>query len=66
MGYKTEYLTEFDASKPLKIQLDVSQTMLKEVIITKNELFTREEKLGLFRGVFFRKNHECQKHNNKK
>lgn len=55
MGYKTEYLTEFDASKPLKIQLDVSQTMLKEVVITKNELFTREEKLGLFREFFLGK-----------
>jgi len=55
MGYQTEYLTGLDASKPLNVSLAVSENELKEVVITKNELFTREQKLKLFREYFLGK-----------
>lgn len=55
MGYQTEYLTGLDASKPLNVSLTVSENELKEVVITKNELFTREQKLKLFREYFLGK-----------
>lgn len=55
MGYQTEYLTGLDVAKPLNIVMTVSENALKEVVITKNELFTRAQKLKLFREYFLGK-----------
>lgn len=52
MGYQREYLTAIDASKPLDIKMTVSKNELKEVVINKNDLFTRKQKLKLFREYF--------------
>lgn len=60
MGYQTEYLTGLDASKPLNVILTVSKNELKEVVITKNELFTREQKLKLFREYFLGKTNNAK------
>ncbi|OMQ08993.1 hypothetical protein BXU01_18765 [[Flexibacter] sp. ATCC 35103] len=60
MGYQTEYLTSLDASKPLNIALTVSKNELKEVVITTNELFTREQKLKLFREYFLGKTNNAK------
>lgn len=60
MGYQTEYLTGVDASKPLNVSLTVSKNELKEVVITKNELFTREQKLKLFREYFLGKTNNAK------
>lgn len=60
MGYQTEYLTGLDASKPLNVSLTVSENELKEVVITKNELFTREQKLKLFREYFLGKTNNAK------
>jgi hypothetical protein len=55
MGYQTEYLSALDASKLLNVTLSISKNELKEVVITRNELFTREQKLKLFREYFLGK-----------
>jgi CarboxypepD_reg-like domain len=60
MGYQTEYLTGLDASKPLNVSLTVSNNELKEVVITKDELFTREQKLKLFREYFLGKTNNAK------
>lgn len=60
MGYQTEYLAGLDVSKPLNIILEVSKNELKEVVITKNELFTREQKLKLFREYFLGKTNNAK------
>ncbi|KQB42450.1 carboxypeptidase-like regulatory domain-containing protein [Flavobacterium aquidurense] len=60
MGYQTEYLTSLDASKPLNIALTVSKNELKEVVISTNELFTREQKLKLFREYFLGKTNNAK------
>ena len=49
MGYEREYLSGLDNTKPLNIKLTVSKNQLKEVVINKKELFTRAQKLKLFR-----------------
>ncbi|WP_428233104.1 carboxypeptidase-like regulatory domain-containing protein [Flavobacterium sp.] len=55
MGYQTEYLTGLDAGKPLNIAMTISKNELKEVVINRNELFTRAQKLKLFREYFLGK-----------
>ncbi|TDW51545.1 carboxypeptidase-like protein [Flavobacterium sp. 270] len=55
IGYQTEYLTSFDTSKDLNVLMTVAKNELKEVVITKNELFTRAQKLKLFREYFIGK-----------
>lgn len=52
MGYEREYLTGLDTAKPLNIKMTVSKNQLKEVVINKKELFTRAQKLKLFREYF--------------
>lgn len=52
MGYEREYLSGLDNIKPLNIKLTVSKNQLKEVVINKKELFTRAQKLKLFREYF--------------
>lgn len=52
MGYEREYLSGLDNTKPLNIKLTVSKNQLKEVVINKKELFTRAQKLKLFREYF--------------
>ncbi|MFH6991281.1 carboxypeptidase-like regulatory domain-containing protein [Flavobacterium sp. FlaQc-48] len=60
MGYQTEYLTGLDASKALNVAMTVSRNELKEVVITKNELFTRDQKLKLFREYFLGKTNNAK------
>jgi len=60
MGYQTEYLTSFDADKLLNVGMTISKNELKEVVITKNELFTREQKLKLFREYFLGKTNNAK------
>ena len=60
MGYQTEYLTGLDTSKPLNITLTVSKNELNEVVITKNELFSREQKLKLFKEYFLSKTNNAK------
>jgi len=52
MGYEREYLSGLDGTKPLNIKMTVSKNQLKEVVINKKELFTRAQKLKLFREYF--------------
>jgi len=52
MGYEREYLTGLDAGKVLNVKLKVLDNKLKEVVINKKELFTRAQKLKLFREYF--------------
>jgi hypothetical protein len=60
MGYQTQYLTGLDANKPLNIRMLVSKNELKEVVITTNELFSREQKLKLFRDYFLGKTNNAK------
>ncbi|MBS7230717.1 carboxypeptidase-like regulatory domain-containing protein [Flavobacterium psychroterrae] len=60
MGYQTEYLTGLDVAKPLNIAMTVSQNELKEVVININELFTRAQKLKLFREYFLGKTNNAK------
>lgn len=55
VGYQTEYLTGLDATKPLNVAMTVAENALKEVVIGTNELFTRAQKLKLFREYFLGK-----------
>jgi hypothetical protein len=52
MGYEREYLSGLDDTKPLNIKMTISKNQLKEVVINKKELFTRAQKLKLFREYF--------------
>lgn len=52
MGYEREYLSGLDNTKPLNIKLTVSKNQLKEVVVNKKDLFTRAQKLKLFREYF--------------
>lgn len=52
MGYEREYLSGLDDTKPLNIKMTISKNQLKEVVINKKELFTRPQKLKLFREYF--------------
>lgn len=49
VGYEREYLSGLDDTKPLNIKMKISKNQLKEVVINKKELFTRAQKLKLFR-----------------
>lgn len=60
MGYQTQYLTGLDVTKPLNVRMLVSKNELKEVVITTNELFTREQKLKLFREYFLGKTNNAK------
>lgn len=60
MGYQTEYLTALDATKPLNVSLTISKNELKEVVISTNELFTRDQKLKLFREYFLGKTNNAK------
>lgn len=60
MGYQTEYLTGLDASKPLNIAMAISKNELKEVVVNTNELFTRTQKLKLFREYFLGKTNNAK------
>ncbi|BFM45006.1 hypothetical protein CFS9_36470 [Flavobacterium sp. CFS9] len=52
VGYEREYLTSIDASKSLDIRMKISKNELREVVINKNDLFTRKQKLKLFKEYF--------------
>jgi len=60
MGYQTEYLTNLNADEPVNINLIIAKNELKEVIINKHELFTREQKLKLFREYFLGKSNNAK------
>jgi hypothetical protein len=60
MGYQTEYLTGLDVAQPLNVAMTVSKNELKEVVISTNELFTRAQKLKLFREYFLGKTNNAK------
>ena len=51
IGYKKQYLKDFDFNLSLNIILEEEQTTIKEVII-EEQFFSRKEKLALFREQF--------------
>jgi len=55
MGYQTEYISDFDSNKELNIYLSLSVKDLKEVVIKRKDIFTRKQKLQLFRQEFLGK-----------
>ena len=52
IGYQTQYLQNVSTSEPLLIVLKESNNTLNEVIVKKNQLFTRKQKLQLFKEQF--------------
>lgn len=52
MGYENEYITGFDFKKELNIDLNVAKNPLKEVIVNRKDMFTRDQKLRIFREYF--------------
>ncbi|WP_281322133.1 carboxypeptidase-like regulatory domain-containing protein [Flavobacterium aestivum] len=51
-GYQTIFLSSFDSKKELNILMKPLLNKLNEVVITRNDKFTRKEKLQLFRRFF--------------
>ncbi|MCC9065079.1 carboxypeptidase-like regulatory domain-containing protein [Flavobacterium piscisymbiosum] len=60
MGYEREYLTSLDVSKPLNIKMTLSKNQLKEVVVSQKELFTRAQKLKIFREYFLGKTNNAK------
>ncbi|HOZ75383.1 MAG TPA: carboxypeptidase-like regulatory domain-containing protein [Flavobacterium sp.] len=52
VGYKTQYIQDYDLGKKLIVVLEEEQNKLKEVTVTGNQLFSRKEKLKIFREQF--------------
>lgn len=60
MGYQKAYFTRLDATKPLNIAMSVAKNELKEIVIGKKALFTREQELKLFREYFLGKTYNAK------
>lgn len=60
MGYEREYLTALDPSKPLNVRLTISKNQLKEVVVNQKELFTRAQKLKIFKEYFLGKTNNAK------
>ena len=55
IGYDNEYITGFNFQKHLSIHLNVAKNSLKEVVVNRKDMFTRDQKLKIFREYFIRK-----------
>lgn len=60
-GYQTIFLSSIDSKKELNILMSPLLNNLKEVVITRNDKFTRKEKLQLFRRFFLGKTSNAAK-----
>jgi hypothetical protein len=54
-GYQTIFLSSIDSKKELNISMNPLSNNLKEVVITRNDKFSRKQKLELFRKQFLGK-----------
>ena len=61
LGYENQYITGFDFTKELNIYMNVSKNALKEVIVGRKDMFTRAQKLKIFREYFIGKTSNSDK-----
>lgn len=52
VGFQTEYISKYEAGKDLKIVLKDDLNALDEVVVKPNQLFTRKQKMKIFREQF--------------
>lgn len=60
IGYKTEYFAHVNLSRPLNVNMVTPKNELKEVVVNANELFTRSQKIKLFREYFLGKTNNAK------
>lgn len=61
VGYENEYVTGFDFKKDLIIHLSPSKNELKEVVVNRKDMFTRAQKLKIFKAYFIGKTVNSEK-----
>jgi hypothetical protein len=52
VGYKTQYIQDYDLGKKLIVKVEEEQNKLKEVTVTGNQLFSRKENLRFLGNSF--------------